>query len=382
MNLSTRQLVAFICVLLWLTGPPSGASAAGPAGGRLDVSCESCLVVDHAGRVLFERAARRELPMASTTKMMTALLVVERADLIEEVTVSAGAAATGGGGLALQAGEVWAVESLLHALLMSSSNDAAVALAEHVAGSEAAFVELMNERADAMGLSGTHFVTAHGLDMPDHHSTARDLAELGGALIEVPALAGIVAAPEALVDGPRGGVLLENRNLLLESYPEADGIKTGYTLGAGNVLVASARRGDRRLVAVAMRADDPFADARTMLDAGFALLRRTVLLEAGTEVASLVFDPAGSVGIAAAGPVRGTPQVSGLETVFEPSAGLTLPIEAGDVVGRLRVLSGSDLVGRVDARATGSLSADDRGWGTGALGTLLEWGHRLIGWAW
>ncbi|MGH2733969.1 MAG: hypothetical protein ACRDKZ_00190, partial [Actinomycetota bacterium] len=119
-----------------------------------------------------------------------------------------------------------------------------------------------------------------------------------------------------------------------------------------------------------------------MLDAGFALLRRTVLLEAGTEVASLVFDPAGSVGIAAAGPVRGTPRESGLETVFEPSAELALPIEAGDVVGRLLVLSGSELVGRVDARATGSLSADERGWGTGALGTLLEWGHRLIGWAW
>jgi D-alanyl-D-alanine carboxypeptidase (penicillin-binding protein 5/6) len=319
--------------------------------------------------------------MASTTKMMTALLVVEETGLDEAVVVSAGAAATGGGGLALEAGEVWSAGSLLHALLMSSSNDAAVSLAEHVAGSEPAFVEMMNARAGDMGLRGTRFTTAHGLDMAGHHSTAADLAELGRALLEVPALAEIVAAPEASIEGPRGLVILENRNLLLESYPAADGIKTGYTRGAGNVLVASARRGDRHLIAVAMRAVDPFEDARRMLDAGFAALRRTLLLEAETELASLVFDPAGSVGIAAARPVRGVTDATTLATVFEPSPRLSLPIEAGQVVGRLLVVDGDDVVARVDARATGSLRSDQQAWGARLLGALLEWGHGLLGWA-
>lgn len=305
--------------------------------------------MDDRGRTLFGRRPKVPLPNASTTKMVTAMVVTATADLDDEVVVSARAAATGGGGLDLEAGDRVTVEDLLQAVLLSSSNDAAVALAEHVAGSEAGFVAMMNRFAAEIGAAGTRFVTAHGLDAAGHYSTAHDLARIGLALLRRPSLAAMVRLQEAtiLVDGR--DVRLENRNLLLERYPGAVGIKTGFTAGAGNVLVAAAERRDRRVIAVVMRSADSFSDAAALLDHAFARISRTILVQRGAAVAALVLDPAGAVPVAPARTMRGLADPRSLRVRFAPARSLDLPLARGDRIGLITLVSGTRSVGTVPA---------------------------------
>lgn len=202
--------------------------------------------------------------MASTTKIMTALLTLERARLDDRVVVPA-SALIGEASMGLQAGEVVTVEELLWGLLLASGNDAALALAQHVAGSEAAFVDLMNRRAAELGLTSTHFANPHGLDAAGHQSSAYDLWRLAEAAMAYPKFREIVASPTALVAGRR----LWNRNELLTRYPGADGIKTGTTPLAGQVLVASVNRQQHRAIAVVMGSQDRYGDAEALFDAYF-----------------------------------------------------------------------------------------------------------------
>ena len=353
---SRRKLpVALILVVVAGLWAPASAQPAPPLNPR--VTCAACVVIDDRGRTLWARAARTPLANASTTKMVTAIVVLQHADIAEPVTVSAHAAATGGGGLDLQPGDVVAVGDLLHALLMTSSNDAAVALAEHVAGTEADFVVLMNAYADRVGADGTAFVTSHGLDVPGHVSTARDLARLGLALLRRPLLADIVATGTASIAVGTRTEALENRNLLLDSYEGATGIKTGFTAQAGNVLVASAERNDRRLIAVAMSSDDAFEDAAALLDFGFATLAQTVLLDGDEPVAALVLDPAGVVPVVPAGEIRGMADPRALEIVFDAHPVIELPVHAGDTIGTLTIVAAGDTVGVLDALADADVAA-------------------------
>ncbi len=219
--------------------------------------------------------------------MVTAVLVSRAGAVGDTTTVSAQAAATGQGGVDLEAGAAYSIRDLLYALLLTSSNDAAVALAEHVAGSEEAFVDRMNRLAGDLGLRHTEFVTSHGLDRPGHYSSARDLARIAALLLSDPDLAKIVATPSVRVATESGPSKIDNTNALLETYRGAVGVKTGSSGDAGEVLVAAAVRGDRRLIAVAMGSRDAATDAAKLLDYGFARLRRTVLVGVGTAVGRL-----------------------------------------------------------------------------------------------
>ena len=213
-----------------------------------------------AGKNIHERLA-----MASTTKIMTALLVLERANLDDAVTISP-TALVGGSSMGLQAGEVVTVEDLLWGLLLQSGNDAAVALAEHVAGSEANFVALMNERAVQLGLADTHFANPHGLDDPEHASSAYDLWVLAEAAMKFPVFQEIVASRSHVA----AGRTLLNINELLDRYPGADGVKTGTTQAAGQSLVASVTRDGHRSMAVVLGSEDRYADAAAIFDHYFA----------------------------------------------------------------------------------------------------------------
>ncbi|MDQ3953304.1 MAG: D-alanyl-D-alanine carboxypeptidase, partial [Actinomycetota bacterium] len=328
-------------------GAPVPVRARAPLPPRPPLTCSACLVMVDDD-VLWGREIDTRRANASTTKMATAVLVVREAELDEPVTASRTAAATGGGGLDLRPGDVFTVEELLHALLLSSSNDAAVALAEHVAGSEAAFVARMNAFAETLGLRGSRFVTSHGLDVPGHYSTARDLARLALAVLRRPALAEIVATPETTIGGTSGTHRLVNTNPLLESYDGAVGVKTGYTSGAGDVLVAAAVRAGRRLVAVAMGSDDAPADARALLDYGFRILGRGVLVREGRILGALVFDPSGAAAVVAGRTVRGIPEPGSVGIRFDPARNVTPPLAAGETVGTVVVSSAQ---GNVVARA-------------------------------
>ncbi len=362
-----------------LVALPTSAGHANPP--RLappeEVGCRSCLVVSDRGASLWSRRPNRRLPNASTTKMVTALVVARRAGLDETVTVSAAAAATGGGGLDLSEGDRYRVRDLLVALLLSSSNDAAMALAQHTSGTEARFVGRMNRLAPRLGAGRTHFVTSHGLDRPGHFSTAHDLAAIARALLAEPLLAAIVATPSAVISGPDGPILIENRNVLLETYEGAVGVKTGFTDEAGQVLVAAARRRGRSVTAVALGSEDAAADCRRLLNYGWARLRRSVLLRAGSVVGSAVFDPAGSVAAAAAGTVRGLDDPARLKVSLDTRVATRPSIDTGDRLGEVTLAAPSGVVSAVPAVATGSLHSSPPSPLLPVLGGILRWGHGM-----
>jgi D-alanyl-D-alanine carboxypeptidase (penicillin-binding protein 5/6) len=241
-------------------------------------------------RVLAELDPDQRRAMASTTKMMTALIVVENGSRFDRVTISETAPEVGEAEIDLVAGEVWTVEQLLHAMLLGSANDAALAVAEHVGGTVDRFVGLMNDRAAELGMDNTRFANPHGLDEEDHFSSARDLVTLAKAFMAVEELAVIVGKREAplppTIDGEERTVRTTNR--LLFEYPGANGVKTGFTDDAGWTLAASAERDGRMLYVVVMGSvtvDRRFADAAALLDYGFSEFGVVEVIVAGVDYA-------------------------------------------------------------------------------------------------
>jgi D-alanyl-D-alanine carboxypeptidase len=235
---------------------------------------EAGLLFDlNTGRVLWRRNPSRVLPIASLTKMMTALLVVERIPPRGRVRITKETLRYTGSGVGLfKRGKLIRVETMLHGLLLVSGNDAAIALAQRAAGSVRRFVRLMNRRARAMGLTCTRFSSPSGIKDAGNHSCAGDLAALARAVLRTPRLARIVARRSAVLPFPvKGGKLyLYNTNPLLQTrYRGTTGVKTGYTVAAGRCLVATVRRRGRRLGVVLLHSPDPGRQARRLLDLGF-----------------------------------------------------------------------------------------------------------------
>jgi D-alanyl-D-alanine carboxypeptidase (penicillin-binding protein 5/6) len=227
-----------------------------------------------------------ERPMASTTKIMTALVAYDAVRPGQRTVVSARADRVGESEIGLVQGESVEVEPLIDALLIRSGNDAAIAVAEALGDSVEGFVDLMNQRAAALGLEHTHFENPHGLDENGHYSSARDLLLMALAAMDEPRFAEAVATRRMrLPDAPDGTErIAETTNQLLFDYPGAIGVKTGFTFRAGLVLVASAERDGRRLYAVVMGSEGPgahFDDARRLLDYGFQDLRLVATITQG-----------------------------------------------------------------------------------------------------
>jgi D-alanyl-D-alanine carboxypeptidase len=226
------------------------------------VTAAAALVVDlDSGQALYSLRAEERLPPASTAKIMTALLTLQRANLDDVVQVSARAAGRVGSRMGLTPGEKLTVRDLLYGLLLPSGNDAAAALAEHIAGSEEAFVALMNSTAAGLGLRGTHFTSPHGMDNPSETVSATDLVSLTRAALAYPAFSEIVATPAVSV----AGLKLVNTNQLLGTFPGADGVKTGTTDAAGECLVASRTRDGHRLLVVLLGSQDRYGEASALL---------------------------------------------------------------------------------------------------------------------
>jgi D-alanyl-D-alanine carboxypeptidase len=225
------------------------------------------------GRVLWRRNPDRRLPIASLTKMMTALLIVEREDPHERVRITRRATRTPGSAIGvLPRGKKVQLEALLNGLLLVSGNDAAVALAQHSAGTVPAFVRLMNERAAELGLDRTRFSSPHGLKDAGNHSCAADLASLARVDLHLRRIRRIARRTRAILKFPiEGGrlFLYNNNPLIRQRYGGVTGLKTGYTRRAGRSIVTTARRGDVELGVVLLRSHDPPSQARALLDRGF-----------------------------------------------------------------------------------------------------------------
>jgi D-alanyl-D-alanine carboxypeptidase len=257
--------IAFLAALTLLTSPIRVPAEPEP----LVLDAEAWIAVDvGSGTTLLEFNADEERPMASVTKLMTALVVRAHADLDDRVRISEAAAAVGEAEIGLVAGEVWSVRDLLAAVLVRSGNDAAHALAEHVGGSIAGFAEMMNEMAFGMGLEHSNFVNPHGLDDDDHYTSARDLTVIAEAVLADEVLAQLTRTGIIRFKPSPEGVsrIATNTNHLLNRYPGVIGLKTGYTGKAGRVLVSAAEIEGQTVVAVVMGSENHFKDTAAILD--------------------------------------------------------------------------------------------------------------------
>ena len=240
------------------------------AAGTDNAARAAIVVHPETGAVLYEKNADERLGIASTTKIMTALVVLEHCALDEPVEILPEYTAVEGSSMYLRAGETYTVEELLYGMMLHSGNDAALTLAISISGSEAAFVRQMNLRARALGLTQTHFANPHGLDSGENYSTALDLAHLAQAALQNAQLRAVVSTKTAVC----AGRTLTNHNKLLWRYDGCIGVKTGYTRHAGRILVSAAERDGRMLIAVTISDPDDWRDHTALLDYGFAVLGR------------------------------------------------------------------------------------------------------------
>ncbi len=335
-----------------------------------------------SGEPLFEERPAERRPIASLTKIMTALLVLEVTAPRDVVTASATAAAQSGAELGLEVGEEVPVRELLYALMLQSANDAAVALAEHVAGSVDGFVARMNRRARQLGLSDTRFASPNGLD-DTGYSTAADLAVVTTEAYGEPGFGKIVATRFRKIPSPGGEPRrIQNRNALLWLYPGSIGVKTGYTSAAGFCVVAAAERDGLRLVSVTLGAPtEAFSDAAEVLSFGFAAYERRVLVVTGQP-----FDPIDVDGQKV--PVAAGSALEALfrrgqraETSVHPDPGLALPLVEGERVGSLVVTSEGVTVGDVPLVAAETVEAveseEEASWWERAWTAVTDWIDRV-----
>lgn len=247
-------------------------------------SAKCCILIDaDTGEVLYGQHADQKSLIASTTKIMTALVVLEHLPPEQKFTIPAEASDIEGSSMYLKVGESLTVEELLYGLMLQSGNDAAVALALACSGSVKEFVALMNLKAQELGLQNTHFENPNGLDGAKHYSSARDLAKLTQYALNNEAFAKIVATKTKTV----AGRALTNHNRLLWTCDGCIGVKTGYTKAAGRTLVSAAERNGRRLIAVTLCDGNDWHDHKTLYDYGFSLYSQKTIVQKGEAAAQI-----------------------------------------------------------------------------------------------
>ena len=270
-----RRILAALWAAVSLIGCLTAAAEA------VEVSAAAAVLMDaDSGRLLYEKNGEKRMLIASTTKLMTALVALEQGGLQQEITVTGGHMAEGSS-MYLRPGEKLTLETLLYGLLLSSGNDAALAVTECMGG-VAPFVARMNEKAAELGMENTHFANPNGLDDEAHYSTAEDMAKLAAAAMDDPVLRRVASTRTARI----GGRTLTNHNKLLSRVEGCVGLKTGYTRAAGRTLVSCAERDGVRLVAVTLQDGDDWNDHASLYEQGFRVLRPVKAVERGLRLAA------------------------------------------------------------------------------------------------
>lgn len=284
LNLIRKLLsVLFISIMVFFTAGQAVLCEENPPS----INAITAVVIEESsGRILYNKNATQKRSIASTTKIMTALVALENADLDETVNVSKRAASIGGSAMRLRTDDKYTVRELLYAMLMISANDAALAIAEHVGGSVEDFAVMMNNKAESIGADNSNFVTPHGLDCANQYSTAYDVALITREALRNPVFAEIVSTNSTYIPGHS----LFNTNELLGAYPGLDGVKTGYTGKAGRCLVTTAKREGMRVISVVLGSPTRNARAyasREILDYAFENYEITKILDPGDIMASV-----------------------------------------------------------------------------------------------
>ena len=346
-------IILLLCFVAELTLAQSAEPLPVPAPPGL--AAKSYLVVDyHTGRVIAEKNSSMRLEPASLTKMMTAYIVwyqLKQAVLTadELVPISRKAQSTIGSRMFIEAGSQVTVRDLVYGLVVQSGNDASVALAEHIGGSEEGFVSMMNEMARRLSMNGTSFVNSNGLPHPDHYTTAQDMAKLATAVIrDHPEYYKLYSVEEFEYNG----IKQKNRNVLLLHDPSVDGIKTGHTEAAGYCLVSSAKRGNMRLISVLMGARNEQqrgTESMRALNYGFRFFETVKLTEANKKLGDIKVwgGREDAVPMAVASEhflTLQTGQKNALQREFEVSSDLVAPISVGQPLGKVKYTLNNELV--------------------------------------
>jgi serine-type D-Ala-D-Ala carboxypeptidase (penicillin-binding protein 5/6) len=379
-----RRLIALVLLLMMLIAPAAASAADEPPV----IPARAYLLMDMAsGQVLYAHEGDKKLPMASTTKIMTAILALERGKLTDVVTAGQKPYDTGGSTIYLDLGEQQPLENLLYALMLESANDAAVAIAEHLAGTEEQFAAWMNAKAREIGAVNTHFVNSHGLHHPEHYTTAHDLALIARYAMQNPEFRRLVLIEEKEIPGfkenpPRK---LFSRNQLLGYYEGVTGVKNGFTEEALLTNVASAKRGGTELIAVILGAENLlWTSSIKLLDYGFSHFETRRVVQKGDEVGrTLLPGAADQVSIRAAEDLWAAVPLGASvrsDRTLTLQDGLSAPVAADAVVGRLTVQVGGQDVGSVPVAAAAAVAAAPVA--VTAAAVTAGSGFGLGGWQW
>lgn len=350
--------LALAVVIGWLL--PSAASAE-----EVGTSAAACVIIDaESGRILLSHNAESPLPMASTTKVMTALLAIEGGNLDAPVTCSRSAFGVPGTSIYLAEGETLTLREMLYGLMLVSGNDAATAIAEHIGGTVEEFCRMMTARARELGCINTVFLTPHGLPCEGHYTTAHDLALIAREAMRYPVFREIVGTSRATIpwEGRNYDRVLNNKNKLLTTYEGATGIKTGYTKKAGRCLVFGAERNGMEIIGAVLNCPDWFNEAARLMDLAFERYEAVTMLTAGDLTATLPVSysdghtvdavlSADLTGIAAKGTL---PQVE----IDLPDT-LQAPVYAGQIIGTARLTAGGIIITEVPIIAATDIARDD-----------------------
>ena len=365
-----------IWILLLIILLPCGHAAASE---ELGIDARAAVLIDAAsGRILYAQNENEMLPMASCTKIMTALLALENSSLEETVTAGKNAHGVTGTSIYLSEGESLSMEQMLYGLMLRSGNDAAVAIAEHIAGSVEKFCEMANARAKELNADAS-FVNPHGLDASGHKASALGLARIMRRALQIEDFRTITGTRKKIIPwvGNEYSRVLENKNRLLSTYEGTTGGKTGYTSKAGRCLVFSAEREGLELIGVVLNCYTWFDSAEKLLDYGFDAYRMETAFTEGQEVTPVTVLDGDSASVTAvaesdlAGAVRKGGRVS-VETEFPP---LQAPVRPGQVIGSAALLDGDTTVDRCDLIADAAVPA----WSMGSAlrSVLRNWALRF-----
>lgn len=333
----------------------------------LGLNAKSAILMEEStGNILYESNPDERLPIASVTKVMTMLLIMEAVDsgkisLDDMVTVSENAMSYGGSTMFLETGEQLTVNDMLKGIAVASANDGCVAMAEHLAGSESAFVDMMNEKAKELGMENTHFMNTNGLDEDDHYSSARDVAIMSRGLMKHETIFNYTSI---WMDTLRGGKFqLANTNKLIRFYDGANGLKTGSTSKALCCLSAAAKRNDMQLIAVVLGAPtsaERFASAKSLLDYGFANYAVNTQITAGDEVQKIAVEKGvdKEVGVVAGdscSTLVKKGQEDNITKEIKIDETITAPIEAGQKIGTMTISRDGEVIADIDLNASSAV---------------------------
>ena len=358
-----KVICFFICVCFMMQ------SVAVFAEGNTDLglNAKSAILMEEAtGNILYESNPDERLPIASVTKVMTMLLIMEAVDsgkisLDDMVTVSENAMSYGGSTMFLETGEQLTVNDMLKGIAVASANDGCVAMAEHLAGSESAFVDMMNEKAKELGMENTHFMNTNGLDEDDHYSSARDVAIMSRELMKHETIFNYTSI---WMDTLRGGKFqLANTNKLIRFYDGANGLKTGSTSKALCCLSAAAKRNDMQLIAVVLGAPtsaERFASAKSLLDYGFANYAVNTQITAGDEVQKIAVEKGvdkemGVVAGDSCSTLVKKGQEDNITKEIKIDETIIAPIEAGQKIGTMTISRDGEVIADIDLNASSAV---------------------------